>query len=86
VETAHSKEGSATSTTEDIDMNVEQAGLRVPARRSSPNDEQDPNNGDDEHDETPDSDEGEKDENKFCRTDIYAVSLHIVLVSLIDNL
>jgi len=64
-------------------MNVEQAGLRVLARQSSPNDEQDPNNGDDEHDETPDGDEGEKDENKFCRTDIYSVSLH---VSLIDDL
>jgi len=79
-------EGSATSTTEDIDMNVEQAGLRVPARRSSPNDVQDPNDGDDEHDETPDSDEGEKDENKFCGMDIYAVSLHVVLISLIDEL
>jgi len=86
VETANSAEGSATSTTEDIDMNVEQAGLKIPARRSSPNDEQDPNDGDDEHDKTPDSDEGEKDESKFHRTDIYAVSLHVVLVSLIDDL
>jgi len=67
-------------------MNIEQAGLRVPARRSSPNNEQDPNDGDDEHDETPDGDEGEKDENKFCGMDIYAVSLHVVLVSLIDEL
>jgi len=67
-------------------MNVEQAGLRVPARQSSPNDEQDPNDGDDEHDETPDGDEGKKDENKFRRTDIYAVSLHVVLVLLIDEL
>ena len=71
----HSTGGSASSTPEDIKMTEEQV---------EPRNGQDPNDKDDEHDET--LDDEDKIENKFHRTDGYAVSVHAALISFIDDL